>query len=173
MADRKRAKTVNEVRARITGARRPTTSKETPPPRRKTTGTPKTPTSKGPHGNITQRKTHNPKPISDPGYKRKTTGRPKTSTMGEGTAPTSKGPGGMANPPKTKKPKPNVDRTATSSRPGRGPTPRLEISAGNPPRGRKVVDPRRNTNPPKKLTVTTGRRKPLRNSRSPFVFEYK
>lgn len=147
MADRKRAKTVNEVRARITGARRPTTSKETPPPRRKTTGTPKTQAARPSTSSET------------PPRKKKTTGTPKTykRSMGEGPEPG----GNNYNPPQ--------DTTRRS----KAPSPRLEISAGTPPRGRKVVDPRRKTNPPKKLTVTTGRRKPLRNSRSPFVFEYK
>jgi hypothetical protein len=137
MADRKKAKTVNEVRARITGARRPTTSKETPPPKRKTTGTPKT---------------QAPRPSTSsetPPRKRKTTGTPKTSTPKAGPA---------VIPPKTKRPKP---------------TPSLEISTGNPPRGREMVNPHKKTNPPKKLTATTKRKKPLRNSRSPFVFEYK
>jgi hypothetical protein len=102
-------KTVNEVRARLTGAKRPTASKGTPPRGKKTTGTPKSRL-----------------PVESP-------------------------------EPNRPQPKPPV----------------VESRAVTPPRGRKVVDPRRKTNPPKKLTVTTGRRKPLRNSRSPFVFEYK
>ena len=146
-------KTVDEVRARLTGAKRPTASKGTPPRGGKTTGTPKTKPSGGQTG-IAPKKTRPTTPDVDLGQRRRPTATSGTPPRGGKTTGT----------PKTK-PKmqgPN-DQYGGTIVPKKKPSTTPDVDLGQ----------RRRPNPPKKLTVTTGRRKPLRNSRSPFVFEYK